>query len=119
MAANMECALLPTNSGLAHSTYQVTFSVSSLNPSSTLTKLIHYEPRVGSHILSKRSNNYEHQQEFNSEADQPTRQLVWQVVRFQFSFALELTRTHKAHRETQSGVVVWQLRNKSSVECAD
>ena len=27
--------------------------------------------------------------------------------------------TRKTHRETQSGVVVWQLRNRSSVECAD
>ena len=44
--------------------------------------------------------------------DQPTRQIVC-------GFYLELTRTHKAHRETQSGVVVWQLRNRYSVECAD
>ena len=50
---------------------------------------------------------------------QPTRQLVRRVASFQFLFAPELTRTHKAHRETQSGVVVWQLKNRVSVEATD
>ena len=43
---------------------------------------------------------------------QPTRQIVR-------GFYLELTWTHKTHRETQSGVVVWQLRNRYLVECTD